>query len=273
MLSTTEADPQHTLHTRVGGPAVMRRQLLRLVEVSRLPNVTVQVHPFEAGVYAARNRSFVIFGGGVPELDTVYLEHPTKSLFLWDGAQLDEYARKRSTPHKACFRPGPLAAHAKYRPPPPTDAPMRRRKDTTVALPRTDDQPEALKPALGSMTVLVAAVIVHDRAAGRVVLLQRGENAKFARGKWDLPVGKSEPGEPITETAVRELHEETGLTVKSEALEVAHIIHAARGVEAPAASSPSSSPPTNGRANPRTASRASTPKSCGSTPTPSPGSS
>jgi len=84
---------ESALHTRVGGTAVMRRQLLRLMEVSRLPNVTVQVYPFEAGVYAAHSRSFVIFGGGVPELDTVYLEHPTNSLFLWDGAQLDEYAK------------------------------------------------------------------------------------------------------------------------------------------------------------------------------------
>ncbi|MEV6386223.1 NUDIX domain-containing protein [Streptomyces sp. NPDC051773] len=83
------------------------------------------------------------------------------------------------------------------------------------------------------MTQLVAAVIVHDRAAGRVLLLQRGEHARFARGRWDLPVGKSEPGEPVTGAAVRELYEETGLTVKPEALEVAHVIHAARGVEAP----------------------------------------
>lgn len=83
------------------------------------------------------------------------------------------------------------------------------------------------------MTQLVAAVIVHDRAAGRVLLLQRGEHAKFARGRWDLPVGKREPGEPVTETAVRELYEETGLTVKPQALEVVHLIHVARGVEAP----------------------------------------
>ncbi|MFE6696821.1 NUDIX domain-containing protein [Streptomyces sp. NPDC057718] len=98
---------------------------------------------------------------------------------------------------------------------------------------QTDNRPPALKPALDSMTLLVAAVIVHDKAANRVVLLQRSENAKFAQGMWDLPVGKSEPGEPITETAVRELYEETGLTVKPEALKVAHIIHGAWGVEAP----------------------------------------
>ncbi|MFF3546684.1 NUDIX domain-containing protein [Streptomyces platensis] len=104
---------------------------------------------------------------------------------------------------------------------------------TTVAQPKTDDQPKALKPALESMTLLVAAVIVHDKATNRVVLLQRSQDAKFAQGMWDLPVGKSEPGEPITETAVRELYEETGLTVKPEALKVAHIIHGAWGVEAP----------------------------------------
>jgi len=96
-----------------------------------------------------------------------------------------------------------------------------------VAQRTTDDQPEALPPALGSMTLMVAAVIVHDRATHRVVLLQRGRNAKFGQGMWDLPVGKSEPGEPITATAVRELYEETGLTVKAEALKVAHIIHGA----------------------------------------------
>ncbi|MBL1099927.1 NUDIX domain-containing protein [Streptomyces coffeae] len=104
---------------------------------------------------------------------------------------------------------------------------------TTVAQPHTDDQPRALKPAFQSMTLLVAAVIVHDRSAHRVALLQRSENAKFAQGMWDLPVGKSEPGEPITETAVRELYEETGLVVKAESLKVAHIIHGAWGVEAP----------------------------------------
>jgi len=83
------------------------------------------------------------------------------------------------------------------------------------------------------MTLLVAAVIVHDRVNDSVVLLQRGPQAKFARGMWDLPVGKSAPGEPITETAVRELLEETGLTVDPAGLSVAHVIHSSFGVESP----------------------------------------
>ncbi|WP_030062220.1 MULTISPECIES: NUDIX domain-containing protein [Streptomyces] len=97
----------------------------------------------------------------------------------------------------------------------------------------TADQSGALKPAMESMTLLVAAVIVHDRESRRVVLLRRGPKAKFAQGMWDLPVGKNEPGEPITETAVRELKEETGLVVTPDDLRLAHVIHGARGVEAP----------------------------------------
>ncbi|GAA2980888.1 hypothetical protein GCM10010519_14510 [Streptomyces lactacystinicus] len=96
----------------------------------------------------------------------------------------------------------------------------------------TVDQ-STLEPATESMTLLVAAVIVHDLEAQRVVLLRRGPKAKFAQGMWDLPVGKNEPGEPITETAVRELREETGLVVSPEDLCLAHVIHGARGVEAP----------------------------------------
>ncbi|MDH6141500.1 MULTISPECIES: NUDIX domain-containing protein [Kitasatospora] len=97
----------------------------------------------------------------------------------------------------------------------------------------TTDQTTVLKPATESMTLLVAAVIVHDLETQRVALLRRGPNAKFAQGMWDLPVGKSEPGEPITETAVRELKEETGLVVAPEDLRLVHVIHGARGVEAP----------------------------------------
>ncbi|MEU6235713.1 NUDIX domain-containing protein [Kitasatospora sp. NPDC047058] len=97
----------------------------------------------------------------------------------------------------------------------------------------TADQTIALKPAAESMTLLVAAVIVHDLEGRRVVLLRRGPGAKFARGLWDLPVGKNEPGEPITETAVRELKEETGVIVAPEDLRLVHVIHGARGVEAP----------------------------------------
>ncbi|CAN3985918.1 Putative MutT-family protein [Kitasatospora purpeofusca] len=51
-----------------------------------------------------------------------------------------------------------------------------------------------------------------------MTVLRRGPKAKFAQGLQNLPVGKSEPGEPITQTTVRELNEETGLAVAPEDL-------------------------------------------------------
>ena len=39
----------------------------------------------------------------------------------------------------------------------------------------------------------------------------------FRRGKWDLPKGKLDPGETIEECALREVTEETGLTVELKA--------------------------------------------------------
>jgi 8-oxo-dGTP pyrophosphatase MutT (NUDIX family) len=91
----------------------------------------------------------------------------------------------------------------------------------------------ALPPALESHTLLVAAVIVHDQAAGRVLLLQRGARSKFAPLHWDLPSGKTDKGESVTAAAARELKEETGLTVDPASLKIAGIIHGAWGVEAP----------------------------------------
>ncbi|MQS05028.1 NUDIX domain-containing protein [Streptomyces alkaliterrae] len=81
--------------------------------------------------------------------------------------------------------------------------------------------------------LLVAAVIVHDRDSDRVLMLRRGPNAKVAPGSWDLPVGKNEPGEPITLSAVRELREETGLAVAAPDLRLAHVVHGRAGAEAP----------------------------------------
>lgn len=101
-----------------------------------------------------------------------------------------------------------------------------------AADPPPEPSPTSAAP-LGATPLLVAAVIVHDVPARRVLLLQRGPHARFARGLWDLPSGKSDPGEPVTETAVRELHEETGLSADPGDLRLAHVIHGTYGVDAP----------------------------------------
>ncbi|MEU7040455.1 helix-turn-helix transcriptional regulator [Streptomyces varsoviensis] len=81
------------LHTRIGSPQIMRKQLCRLIEVSRLPHVTVQVFPFEAGAYSAFSRPFTIFGGMTPELETIRLAQPLGPVLLRDRPSLDKYTK------------------------------------------------------------------------------------------------------------------------------------------------------------------------------------
>ena len=78
----TDADPpcawfimdEAALHRVVGGPATMRAQLEQLLELARLPNVTIQVIPYEAGAYSAMESSFTILEFAVPVETVVYVE-------------------------------------------------------------------------------------------------------------------------------------------------------------------------------------------------------
>jgi 8-oxo-dGTP diphosphatase len=49
--------------------------------------------------------------------------------------------------------------------------------------------------------------------AGRCLLLKRSLSSKGNPGKWDFPGGKIDPGERFDEGLLREVVEETGLTV------------------------------------------------------------
>ncbi|GAA2708123.1 MULTISPECIES: Scr1 family TA system antitoxin-like transcriptional regulator [Streptomyces] len=84
--------PESGLRMMVGDAKIMRRQLLRLIEVARLPHVTVQIFPFEKGPYSTFVRSFVLFGGATPELDTLYREHPTSADFIGAENVVADYA-------------------------------------------------------------------------------------------------------------------------------------------------------------------------------------
>jgi len=53
--------------------------------------------------------------------------------------------------------------------------------------------------------------IIH----GGKLLLQRKSEGRFGAGKWNGPGGKVKPGETPLECVVREVREETGLTVSS----------------------------------------------------------
>lgn len=76
----------------VGGPQVMRGQLARIVELSALPNVTIQVLPFSAGEHPAMEGPFSILG--FPEAadpDVAYLENQAGSVYLEETAEIDWY--------------------------------------------------------------------------------------------------------------------------------------------------------------------------------------
>ena len=65
------------------GPPVMRAQLEHLLQLTDLPNVTLQIVPFDAGPHAAAGGPFTILRFPEPDLpDVVYLEQLNSALYL-----------------------------------------------------------------------------------------------------------------------------------------------------------------------------------------------
>ena len=62
----------------------------------------------------------------------------------------------------------------------------------------------------GSVIPCVGAVVTDER--GRLLMIKRGHEP--AAGLWSIPGGRIEPGETDAEALVREMLEETGLTVE-----------------------------------------------------------
>lgn len=69
------------LHRVVGGPAVMRDQLKRLVEVASLPNVGIRVLPYGAGAHTALDSTFILLEfSAVPGV--IYVDGLVGQIFL-----------------------------------------------------------------------------------------------------------------------------------------------------------------------------------------------
>ena len=98
-LLTREAAPrlwavvdEAALRRPVGGREVMRGQLERLIEATKLANVTLQVLPFDRGAHPAMVGSFAVLRFPEQELpDVVYLEHLTSALYLNKPDEVDQY--------------------------------------------------------------------------------------------------------------------------------------------------------------------------------------
>jgi transcriptional regulator with XRE-family HTH domain len=71
------------LHRQVGGPGVMRQQLVRIAEVAELDSVSLHVLPFAAGAHAALASEFtIVHFGDLGEPDMAYVEHALGALTL-----------------------------------------------------------------------------------------------------------------------------------------------------------------------------------------------
>ncbi|MEV6971873.1 helix-turn-helix transcriptional regulator [Kitasatospora sp. NPDC093806] len=82
------------LHMMYGGPAVMRDQLNHLIDMARLPRVTIQILPFDCTVYASTDTPFMLVHGPHSRLDTVVLENPHGSTYLGDPEGVAAFRRK-----------------------------------------------------------------------------------------------------------------------------------------------------------------------------------
>jgi transcriptional regulator with XRE-family HTH domain len=100
-LALVERDPplrlhavidEAVLHRAVGTPAVMSAQLRTIVERSMLPNVTIQVMPFEQGFHRAHVGSFVIVAFP-PDAgsDVVFIEGHGRDTYLESASDVGVY--------------------------------------------------------------------------------------------------------------------------------------------------------------------------------------
>ena len=83
---------ESVLHRVVGSPAVMLEQLLKLREVSVLPNVSFRVIPYEAGLPPALNAKFIVLHFALPTIpDVIYIELLTHDTYVEDPEDVERY--------------------------------------------------------------------------------------------------------------------------------------------------------------------------------------
>ncbi|WP_165401173.1 helix-turn-helix domain-containing protein [Herbihabitans rhizosphaerae] len=77
------------LRRKVGGPAVMRAQVEHLLAMSELPNVTIQVLPFDAGAHAGSSGSFTLVEFAEPtDPETGYVDCAAGNVYPEKPAQV-----------------------------------------------------------------------------------------------------------------------------------------------------------------------------------------
>jgi transcriptional regulator with XRE-family HTH domain len=100
-LLTSEHAPEYwvvldeaVIRREVGGPVVMAEQLGQLIEVAKLPNVTLQVLPFSSGAHAGMDGEFTILHyRESADPDVVYLENTGSDLYFEERDVTRRYNR------------------------------------------------------------------------------------------------------------------------------------------------------------------------------------
>ena len=95
----TRADPpgfavvldEAALHRMVGGRRVMAAQLAKILDISALPNITVQILPFELGAHPALEANFTILELPAPTPGVVFVEGMIGSTYLDRPDDLKRY--------------------------------------------------------------------------------------------------------------------------------------------------------------------------------------
>lgn len=96
------------LRRHCGGPEVMRAQIDKLLDATKLPNVTIQVAPFASGPHPGTFGPFVLFRFAMSELpDMVYSEYLTGAVYLDARSEvathlevMDRMAAQAATAHR-----------------------------------------------------------------------------------------------------------------------------------------------------------------------------
>ncbi|GAA0979484.1 helix-turn-helix transcriptional regulator [Acrocarpospora macrocephala] len=100
------------LRRPLGGVEVMRGQIEHLLDMTRNPNVTLQIVSFDRGGHAAAGGPFTILRFDERELpDVVYLEQLTSALYLEKPEEVDRYMQVMNT---LCVEAMPVSRTAAF---------------------------------------------------------------------------------------------------------------------------------------------------------------
>ena len=101
---------ESVLLVQVGGPVVMRAQLLRLADLASRPDLTIQVLPVRAAAQVQPVGPFTVLEFADPADPTVvYLEHLTGSLLLDEDEEVQRYRAMFDHLRAEALGPGPSA--------------------------------------------------------------------------------------------------------------------------------------------------------------------